>query len=277
MVTVTSPVAGPNPAAEAVTTTADDRHGPNEHRRRQKALTALGRRAIAPPAAAIFVEDAAALIAETLEADRYGIAELLPDGKSLLHKLYQIDTEGVPPLENRSEIGEGISLAGYTLSMAHPVHCKDLSTEAKFKDTFLKKNGISSAICSPLRLLDRSFGAISIYSTTAREFTADDIQFMETITHLVTATVARDRAERALQDQQHFQAAVLETVEALVVVMDENGRVLSLNRACREASGFDAPSVPDRPLWELFFVPEEAPSVQDTLRKLPNVNDPVEL
>ena len=268
---VSVPTAGPVVHGQADTPKPD-----LELRRRQKALTALGRRAIAPPAAPIFVEDAAALVAETLEAEFFGVTEVLPDGRTLLHKLHETNQEDGKPLENHSENSESISMAGFTLAMAHPVSCTDLSVEKKFQDTFLRKSGIVSALCSPLRLLDRSFGAISVFSTTRREFSPDDIQFIETIAHLVTATVARDRAERALADQQQLQAAVLENVEALVVVMNEDGKIQKLNRSCREISGFDTSSLPDRPMWDLFFLPDEAEGAHDVFRKALSAKEPLE-
>ena len=54
---------------------------------RQKALVALGRRAIAPPESAILMQDAAALLAEMLHAD-YGLAaELNADETALTIRL----------------------------------------------------------------------------------------------------------------------------------------------------------------------------------------------
>ncbi len=50
---------------------------------RQQALLAMGRRAIAPPSKSILMQDAAALLAETLETEYSAVAEFSPDRQSL--------------------------------------------------------------------------------------------------------------------------------------------------------------------------------------------------
>jgi PAS domain S-box-containing protein len=50
---------------------------------------------------------------------------------------------------------------------------------------------------------------------------------------------------------------VLETVPALVVVLDCHGRILVFNRACRELSGYSREDVAERPIWELLIPPDE--------------------
>ena len=51
--------------------------------RREAAMLALGRRAVASPDVAVLMHDAASLIAETLGAEFFGVARTLPDGISL--------------------------------------------------------------------------------------------------------------------------------------------------------------------------------------------------
>src|SRR3954447_10144770 len=56
---------------------------PEQSRRRGEVLVALGRRAIAAPSWRMLAYDAATLVAETLEADFFSVAELSEDRSTL--------------------------------------------------------------------------------------------------------------------------------------------------------------------------------------------------
>ena len=72
--------------------TARQRRG-QDSIRKQEAVVALGRRAIAPPDLPILMQDAAALLAEMLDASASGVAELSPDGQRLLRQLTPSEEE----------------------------------------------------------------------------------------------------------------------------------------------------------------------------------------
>jgi PAS domain S-box-containing protein len=55
-------------------------------------------------------------------------------------------------------------------------------------------------------------------------------------------------------------AVVLETVPAVVVVLDAQGRVVELNRAGEELTGYSGEEIRGRMLWETGLVPEEEQS-----------------
>jgi PAS domain S-box-containing protein len=51
---------------------------------------------------------------------------------------------------------------------------------------------------------------------------------------------------------------VLETVPAVVVVLDAQGGVVELNRAGEELTGYSGEEIRGRKLWEAGLVPEES-------------------
>ena len=73
---------------------------------------------------------------------------------------------------------------------------------------------------------------------------------------------ARGLAERDLS------AAVLDTVGALVVVLDRKGRIVRFNRACERTTGWSFEEVAGKPLFDLLLLPEEAPGVREVFGKL---------
>ena len=63
--------------------------------------------------------------------------------------------------------------------------------------------------------------------------------------------------EEALQQERNVVSAILDTVGALVVVLDPEGRITRFNRACELTTGYSLEEVRGKCLWDLFLVPEE--------------------
>ena len=65
------------------------------------------------------------------------------------------------------------------------------------------------------------------------------------------------QTEQALQDERNVVSAILDTVGALVMVLDRTGRIIRFNRACEQLTGYSFAEVRDKCVWELFVSPEE--------------------
>lgn len=52
-------------------------------------------------------------------------------------------------------------------------------------------------------------------------------------------------------------AAILEVVGALVIVIDQDGRIVRFNRACERMTGYSFPEVRNREVWELLTLADE--------------------
>ncbi|HAK95625.1 MAG TPA: hypothetical protein DCM87_11630 [Planctomycetes bacterium] len=57
-------------------------------------------------------------------------------------------------------------------------------------------------------------------------------------------------------------AAILDTVDALLVILDRKGRIVSFNHVCRRVTGYENEEVLGKPLWDTLVVPEEIPAVK---------------
>ena len=66
------------------------------------------------------------------------------------------------------------------------------------------------------------------------------------------------RVEEELQEERNFVSTILDTVGALVVVLDGEGRILRFNPACELTTGYSMAEVQGRCLWDLFLAGEEA-------------------
>ena len=64
----------------------------------------------------------------------------------------------------------------------------------------------------------------------------------------------RNGAEAALRAERDFISAVFETIGALVLVLDREGRVLRFNRACQETTSYSLDEVKGKSIWGLALL-----------------------
>ncbi|MCB0166992.1 MAG: PAS domain S-box protein [Anaerolineae bacterium] len=74
--------------------------------------------------------------------------------------------------------------------------------------------------------------------------------------------------EQTLIAERDFIAAILDTVDALIIVLDRAGRTIRFNRTCEETTGYTFDQVRDRPFWSLFLLPAEVEPVRAVLAEL---------
>jgi len=72
----------------------------------------------------------------------------------------------------------------------------------------------------------------------------------------------------ALKKERNFSSAVLDTVGALVIVLDRQGRIVSFNKTCEYITGYSVKEVFSKYIWEVFIIPEEIKPVKDTFARL---------
>jgi PAS domain S-box-containing protein len=63
--------------------------------------------------------------------------------------------------------------------------------------------------------------------------------------------------EEALQEERNVVAAILDTVGALVAVLDLEGRVIRVNRACEHMTGRSFEQIRDQYIWDIFVADAE--------------------
>ncbi|MGA2537064.1 MAG: PAS domain S-box protein [Terracidiphilus sp.] len=66
------------------------------------------------------------------------------------------------------------------------------------------------------------------------------------------------RIDEERKEERNFISAILDTVAALVMVLDHEGRILRFNQACEITSGYAVHEVQGKCFWDLFLVPDEA-------------------
>jgi|GEM_PF-867490 len=76
------------------------------------------------------------------------------------------------------------------------------------------------------------------------------------------------RTTEALEKERDFSSAVLDTVGALVVIIDTAGRILGFNRASEEVSGYSSEEVEGKIFYDFLLIPEEVGPVRAVVEEL---------
>ncbi len=240
--------------------------GGSRSTRRQLALLNFVRRTSAQPAYSVLVEDAAILAAWGVEADRCAWGQLIPGDQ------YRITLAcvGSPqqPGERMTETFpiEGTAIGERVIRRAEVVVDGDSAEAGQVLDPFLRRQGLAGGITVPLHRNARTHGVLGVYSLGRRAWDREEVAFVETVAHMLTAASARLAAEEELDKERTTRAAILETVDAVVVTLDLQGRVLDINPGGQRLTGYTLSEVRDAPFWSKFVPPGEADVIQEIFR-----------
>ncbi|MEQ8385561.1 MAG: PAS domain-containing sensor histidine kinase [Coleofasciculus sp. A1-SPW-01] len=77
----------------------------------------------------------------------------------------------------------------------------------------------------------------------------------------------RDRQQAELQEQ-NFLSVILDTANALITVLDKQGRIIRFNHTCERLTGYSFDEVKGKYIWDLFLIPEDIESVKTIIKEL---------
>jgi len=138
-------------------------------------------------------------VAKTLEVEYCKVLELLPDGDRLLLRAGIGWRAG---LVGHAMLASGLgSHGGYTLRSSSPVIVEDLGTEIRFNPPpLLREHGVVSGVSVIVEGRERPFGVLGAYTTREREFTQDDINFLQAIANVIATAIEREEREAVIRD-----------------------------------------------------------------------------
>ena len=78
----------------------------------------------------------------------------------------------------------------------------------------------------------------------------------------------RKRAEIQLKQERDFSNAIINTVGALIAVLDRQGTIINFNRTCEQITGYSFKEVRGKQIWDFLIAPEEKEAVRAVFRRL---------
>ncbi len=84
--------------------------------------------------------------------------------------------------------------------------------------------------------------------------------------------MSRRQLEMNLEQERDFSVAVLDTVSALVFVLDKESNIVRFNRECERVTGYRYEEVRNQSFGKIFLLPEDVNSIRDTFAQSSNRN-----
>jgi two-component sensor histidine kinase len=194
-------------------------------RRQVSTLAEFGKQALRSDDITSLLQQATRLVSDAIDVDLVKVLELLPDGENLL---VRAGVNWNPGVVGHAKIpaGEGSS-AGHALRTGQPMITEDTARETRFEiPGLLNEHGVRSTVNVVIRGEDGPFGVLEVDSRQLRQFTQDDIDFLQNYANLLAAaihrvTIQRELAERAVKQEvlghelQHRINNMLTTIRAV--------------------------------------------------------------
>jgi PAS domain S-box-containing protein len=195
-----------------------------------------------------------------------------------------------------SEIPRLASACQYTILEPQPLLIADAAMEPRFPVKGIpltRAIHCRSYLAVPLAGPEGGIGTLTVLSQKPNQFTEQHASILAVLARQVMLRLeygnrerpqdlslrSRQRIERALTVERNFVSAVLDTMSALVLVVDTAGRIVRFNRACEEISGYTFAELAGRSFPQELFLAEERGKAFDLLdqARVQSRRDPTEM
>jgi PAS domain S-box-containing protein len=227
--------------------------------RHQAAFMMLGRRDWSKLQTTELEYEIIALAGKALDATLCSLVEVRPNTTPfIVDQLVCIPPEAAysAPQPGNSPCGD--RLLNDALERWKHVVIPDVQTDAQFSRTWLHRQGIRSAIVVPLVLHDQPLGVLVAGQNAPNYYDDEDLAFLQLVGTILTAHVARAKAEEAIRYEREYVEALLDSTSALTITLDSHGVITRANRACLTVAGLRSNQVVGQPFWLTLCVPSEA-------------------
>jgi PAS domain S-box-containing protein len=147
-------------------------------------------------------DEAAALVASTLQIDRAMLLESVPDRSELVFRSIAGSwmPDILPRITIRTEPG---MMSWFSLRAKAPLVVEDLAAETRFVPCdVLRAQGVTSGINVPIPGQERPFGILGAHSTRQRAFTEDEVSFVWSVSNVLATSIEQRRAAGELREKR---------------------------------------------------------------------------
>lgn len=217
------------------------------------------------------LNEAALLTASALEMEMFAYAHVRrTDSLSVAWGSAADSTRNLDPVAVDVAWDPSHSVFGFAIKAGHPVIVADPAKETRFHDAHLTEHEVHAGIIGPITYREQQYGALGVFTQEPRTLAKDDALFVQSIALLLGPTRAHQNTERALAEQSRFLSSAIDSLDAMVVLLNAEGAVMQINRACQAWGGFTVNQLRGRKVWSAFFLPIDEEAIKVTLQDLRN-------
>lgn len=165
-----------------------------------------------------------------------------------------------------SDAERGRGPTGTAIRTGEASVCRNMLTDPRMLPWRMQaiERGYASSIALPLKIEDRSFGALTIYSREPDSFSDDEVKLLsELADHLgygiaaIRMREAHQQAEKALREQREWLRVTLTSIGDAVMTTDTAGKVTFLNPVAESLTGWRLQDAAGMPVQEVFSIVNE--------------------
>jgi diguanylate cyclase (GGDEF)-like protein len=174
-----------------------------ERARREAAMGKLGRMALRVPDRQALLDEAIALLADTLDVDRCVILEGAPGGERVrLAAGVPVDSGDDPEDLPAADL----KLVGWVLATEEPIVVWEWASERRLDGSRLREHGLRSTAAAAIRGRAGAFGVIAVHSAAVGAFSAEDGQWLQSMADLLASALDREDSEARMRHQSLHDA-----------------------------------------------------------------------
>jgi diguanylate cyclase (GGDEF)-like protein/PAS domain S-box-containing protein len=208
------------------------------------AVAQLGQQGIASTDLSILMQEVVILVAQTLSVEYCEVLELLPGESAFLLRAGVGWQDGLVGL---AKVGTQASYqAGYTLMKDEPVIVEDLRVETRFSGSpLLHNHKVISGATLVIPGKKQPYGILGVHSTQERQFTKDDVHFLQAIANVLAAAIERYQSEAELY---LLKRAINSSSNGIVIAdaVETDNPVIYVNPSFERLTGYKSEEIVGR-------------------------------
>ena len=244
----------------------------------QQGIAELGAQALGGKELDALLQDALRLVSQTLNLELCRVLEHVPDRGELVVRAglnLRADEIGTRAASDDKEC-----TAGYVLHTGEPAVVQNFAQETRFQRTlWLQAENAFCGMSVPIGSAAPRYGVLAGYSREPRDFTADDVYFVQAIANVLAAAIARRGGEDALREvearYQRIAAITAGMVFQLIMQPDATTTTPFVRVGCRQVYGSAPAELRAEPrLVHWLVLPEDKENYKQILRRTVATNQP---
>lgn len=172
-----------------------------------------------------------------------------------------------------ADTNRGRGPTGTAIRTGKPAICRNILKDPKFSPwrQEAKRRGYSSSIALPLKVNDKAFGALNIYSPLTNAFDRKEVKLLTELSNNLAYGITTLRNQNKIEEMEKKYRAIFENTGSAIAVVEENDLISMVDKKFEELTGFLRSEVEGKRKWTEFVAPEDLPRMQ-RFRKLRRKN-----